>query len=118
MDNYFNYLALTMGWILAVIVAGFGIVILRKVFKNEINLERLISDENGHASLSRFQFLIFTFVIALSLFLVTVANKDFPTVETGVFILLGISGGSYVTSKGIQSGRDTALEKKKKNTNT
>ncbi len=113
MADQFNYLALAMGWILAVIIAGFGAVILKKIFMNEINLERLISDENSHASLSRFQFLIFTFVIALSLFLITAANKSFPTIDPGIFALLGISGGSYVVSKGIQSSRDTFLQKNK-----
>ena len=36
-----------------------------KIVTDDISLKFLISDENGDAGLSRFQFLIFTFVIAI-----------------------------------------------------
>jgi uncharacterized BrkB/YihY/UPF0761 family membrane protein len=71
-----------------------------------VDLDRLISEPNGDASLSRFQFLVFTFVIAMSLFLIIVSTKSFPTIPGAILALLGISGGSYVVSKGIQTSRD------------
>ncbi len=97
-------LDLVAGWMIVVFVGLLGLVVLWKIVTNEIDLTFLISEENGQASLSRFQFLIFTFVIALSFFLITVHGEvvKFPDVPQGVWALLGISGGSYVISKGIQ----------------
>ena len=102
-------LAVVIGWILAVFIGMLGLLILYYIAKGKIDLTRLISEPNGHASLSRFQFLVFTFVIALSFFLLVVGQDplEFPTIPAEVFALLGISGGSYVVSKGIQTARDT-----------
>jgi len=101
----FDMLALVLGWTVALFVGLFGAVILWKVVTNQIDISRLISEPDGSgASLSRFQFLIFTFVIALGLFWVIVRQEGFPEeIPEGIFILLGISGGSYVVSKSIQT---------------
>ena len=82
-----------------------------KVWKGDIDLNYLISDELGYASLSRFQFLVFTFVVAMSLFYLIVIKSppDFPLVPNQILALLGISGGSYVVSKGIQTSRDVGI---------
>lgn len=87
-----------------------GLIVLMKIYSNKIDLSYLISEENGQASLSRFQFLVFTFVIAVSLVLLVINSLSgpqpgFPEIDTGVWALLGISGGSYVVSKGIQKGK-------------
>lgn len=97
-------LALAIGVGLAIFFALLGIVILVKIWQGTIDLAGLLS-EDGKASMSRFQFLVFTFVIALSLFLVVVGTQppSFPEIPAGVFALLGISGGSFVISKGIQT---------------
>ena len=95
-------LVLTAGWIAVLFVGLLGLILLWKIYKNEIDLRLLISESTGEASLSRFQFLIFTFVIALSFFLVTASAQQLAEVPDGVWALLGISGGSYVISKGIQ----------------
>lgn len=104
-------LGLTIGWILTIFIGLLAVIILVKVWRNEIDLEYLISDERGYASLSRFQFLIFTFVIAMCLFYLVVINArpEFPPVPNQILALLGISGGSYVMSKGIQSSRDVGI---------
>jgi len=102
-------LVLVAGWILTIFIGAFGIIILWYIIKGKINLEKLISEKNGDASLSRFQFLIFTFVIATSLFIIVLGQEppDFPIdIPEGVFILLGISGGTYVVSKGIQKSSE------------
>ena len=54
--------------------------------------------------MSRFQFLVFTFVVAISFILITVSNNQlkFPDIPPTVLALLGISAGSYIVSKGIQ----------------
>src|SRR5438067_1150154 len=102
----YELLGLVIGWILTIIIAAFALKILIKVWRDEINLEYLISDANGDASLSRFQFLVFTFVVAMSLFYLIVIKSppDYPAIPNQILALLGISGGSYVLGKGIQAG--------------
>jgi hypothetical protein len=107
--NFFEFhnLALFMGWILAVLIAAFAVTIIGKMWKGQIDLKFLIAGDDGDASLSRFQFLIFTFVIALSLFLIIVNQTGGPAfpkeIPGGILALLGISGGSYVASKGVDA---------------
>jgi hypothetical protein len=98
-------LTLVAGYLLCIIVGFLAFMILRLIYSGEIDLSQLISEPTGDASMSRFQFLIFTFVIALSLFLVVVSAKDqphFTEIPATVLTLLGISGSSYLVSKGIQ----------------
>ena len=123
-----HLLGLTIGWILTGFIGLLGVMILWKIFKGDIDLNYLISDELGWASLSRFQFLVFTFVVSMSLFYLIVSSTPpaYPKIPTEILALLGISGGSYVLSKGIQNSRDVGLaevgkppeEKKPKITNT
>lgn len=101
-------LELAVGWVLVVFVGLLELLILWKIWVGDIDLNKLISEANGDASLSRFQFLIFTFVISMSLFLVVVSSGPaFPAeIPAGIFVLLGISGGSYVVSKGIHVNKE------------
>ena len=64
-----------------------------------IDLKFLISEENGQASMSRFQLLVFTFVIAMGLLISVLDSGQFPNIDSDVFALLGISAGSYVGAK-------------------
>lgn len=100
----YQVLGLAIGWILTIFIALLLLKILWKIFKDEINLDHLISDAEGYASLSRFQFLVFTFVVAMSLFyLIVISNPPlYPEIPNQILALIGISGGSYVVSKGIQ----------------
>ena len=88
-------------------LAVLGIILLIKIATDKIDLEWLISEDNGHASMSRFQLLIFTFVIAVSFIRLTELKKDFPVVNSGVLTLLGISASTYAVGKGIQKSGDT-----------
>ncbi|HUI85157.1 MAG TPA: hypothetical protein VL240_13085 [Candidatus Binatia bacterium] len=100
------------GWILCVFVGLLALLILWLMYRGDIDLTQLISEPNGDASLSRFQFLVFTFVIALSLFLVIVGNPrqpEFPNVPGTILTLLGISGSSYLVSKAIQHSDPSGL---------
>lgn len=95
-------LHLVAGWVIVGFMAVLASVISYKMIvggPNGIDLRNLISEENGQASLSRFQFLVFTFVIALGLMVITFKVETIPAIDDGVFGLLGISGGSYVASK-------------------
>ncbi len=104
-------LGLTIGWILTIFLGLLGVIILWKIFTGQIDITYIICDENGWASLSRFQFLVFTFVIAMSLFYLIASQTPpaYPKIPTEILGLLGISGGSYVISKGIQSSRDVNM---------
>jgi hypothetical protein len=84
-----------------------AIILLLKIATDKIDLEWLISENNGHASMARFQLLIFTFVIAISLVKLTEKNNGFPKIDNGILTLLGISASTYAVGKGIQmSGGD------------
>ena len=110
-NDAFSWLVLLSGYLVAVLIGSIGFIVVGKMYKGTIDLRWLISEgpQSGRdASLSRFQFLIFTFVIAMSLLLMVVAQLKnagntfaFPDLKN-VWELLGISGGSYVVSKGIQ----------------
>ena len=105
------WLTVTAGLIVVIFIGLAGLMILWYMVTGRINLEKLISEDDGTASLSRFQFLVFTFVIAMSLFLVIVGKTppEFPPeIPLEVLALLGISGGSYVISKGIQKAGGNA----------
>ena len=86
---------------IAAFLALLQLLILWKIKTKEINLHFLISDDTGAASLSRFQFLIFTFVIAVGFLYLTMKGSGFPTVDDGVLMLLGISGATFALSKGL-----------------
>jgi len=97
-----------IGWTLCGMLILLELAIVSRIFApkdskiGHIDLSRLISEPNGDASISRFQFLVFTFVIALCLFLVVAHDYQFPDVPGSVLALLGISGSSFLVSKGIQ----------------
>lgn len=104
-------LGVVIGWILTGFIGLLAVMILIKIWRGDIDLNYLISDENGWASLSRFQFLIFTFVVAISLFYLIVNSTPpvYPKIPSEILALLGISGGSYILSKGIQTSRDVSM---------
>ena len=92
-------------WCLAIFLMLLEVLIIYLVATRAIDLKLLLSEKDGSASLSRFQLLIFTFMIT-SLFLILAFTKTggigWPDVPNSVLGLLGISGGTYLTSKGIQ----------------
>ncbi len=96
-------LAMLVAIVLSIILLGFGAVILGMILTGQIDLSDILveSGENGSkkASLSRLQFLMFSFVIAGLYLVICVESGTFVDVPPGVLILLGISGGSYVMSK-------------------
>jgi hypothetical protein len=112
-----NTLVCVIGYVLCGLIGLIGIEILWLIYDGTIDLSRLISEPNGDASMSRFQFLVFTFVISLSLFLVIVAGKpnenkpSFPdSIPAGILTLLGISGSSYAVGKAIQFSDPAGVE--------
>jgi len=121
-----QYLEIILGYLVCGIVGMFGLVLVWKMLNNDIDLKNLLSDDDGQASSSRFQLMVFIFVIALSFFLVVVSNvkirqsglpkpvgsgqqgssqpdSPIPDVPGGVLALLGISASSYLVSRGISA---------------
>jgi hypothetical protein len=101
-------LTLLVGYGTLILVFFFGLMVLLEIAAGRIDLSHLLSEtgpdgKTGQASLSRFQLLIFTLVIAFSLFLITVAKNQFPAIPTEILTLLGISASTYAVSKGIQA---------------
>ncbi|HVH79411.1 MAG TPA: hypothetical protein VM782_08485 [Stellaceae bacterium] len=101
-----------VGLIGALIIGAMALVVVVMMAIGKIPLSSLLS-ESGATSLSRFQFLVFTFVIGLSYLIVTFViaggqSVYLPDIPAGVVTLLGISGGSYVLSKGIQHAAQTS----------
>jgi hypothetical protein len=84
---------------IAFFFVGLEGLIIYMIATNKIDLNYLVSDDHGDASLSRFQFLIFTFVIGAGFLYLTVKNVTFPAVDEGVLMLLGISGATYAIGK-------------------
>jgi hypothetical protein len=93
-----------------VITFLFGFMILAGIASGKIDISRILEEKAGDgtysgASMSRFQLFIFTFVIAVSLFLIVVNTGNFPrSIPPEVLALLGISATTYAVSKGIQAG--------------
>ena len=104
LDGNWEWLGFVVACIGAGLVSLLGLAILWLIAREKIDLTRLVSESDGTGSMSRFQFLIFTFVIALALIFLTAEAKEFPEIPGEILALLGISGGAYVVSKGIQKG--------------
>lgn len=101
-----NALTTFAGWVLCIFVLLLEAAIIVLIAKGKIDLSNLISEPTGDASMSRFQLLVFTFVVALSFFLVVAATQQLPNIPGSVLSLIGISASSYLVSKGIQTGAD------------
>lgn len=96
-------------WIALLAMTALIGAIVYLIWTGRINLQRLISEPNGDASMSRFQLLVFTIVVAFALFIIVVSGDKpaFPdTIPANVLTLLGISASSYLVSKGIQHSSD------------
>ena len=127
------FLELLVGYVICGFVAIIGFVVVWKIATGDIDISKVLTekDAGGAASMSRFQLLIFTFVIALSFFLVVISNvkirqagnkpadtSGLPEVPRGVLALLGISASSYAVGKAIQhstgsdDGDETTAQKK------
>src|SRR5664279_2050004 len=94
-------LAQAFGFVLCVFLGLLAGTIVVWIWQGKIDLSALLSEPSGQASMSRFQLLLFSFVIAVSLFAMVEAHLSFPDIPNGVLTLLGISASTYAVSKGI-----------------
>ena len=114
-------ISLVVACIVSVIVLLFGLAVVRQIWFGHLDLAYLLSEpilttgssDQPKASLSRFQFLIFTFVIAGLYLVLSIEAGTLIEVPNGALLLLGISGGSYLVSK-VESTRaaDVQVEEK------
>ncbi len=100
-----------LSWVIAaalvVVILGMAGVVLYRIAVGKIDLSEVLTEPGSNkASLSRFQFLIFTFVVAGLFLLLSVESGTFVTIPDSVLGLLGISAGSYAISKGIGNAKD------------
>jgi hypothetical protein len=129
MPNYpqsLVFLELLAGYVICLLVAVIGLVVVWKLATGQIDLSTLLHEKDGSkagASMARFQLLVFIFVIALSFFLVVISNIKIvqyragergvpvlPEVPRGVLLLLGISTSGYAVGKAIQHGAGTGQD--------
>lgn len=99
-----------LSWVIAaaliVVILGMALVVLYLIAMGKIDLSEVLTEPGSNkASLSRFQFLIFTFVIAGLFLLLSVESGTFVAIPDSVLGLLGISAGSYAISKGITNAK-------------
>ena len=94
-------MAQVCGFVLCLFIGLLALTILYLIWTRKIDLSQLLSEANGDASMSRFQLLIFTFVIAIALFEIVESSMEFPNIPQGVLVLLGISASTYAVGKGI-----------------
>lgn len=106
--NTWQLLALVVGFGITVVILGIALIVLWKIFTGAIDLTFLIAETDGKASLSRFQFLVFTFVVAGVFLLLSLESGTFVDLPNNVLILLGLSGGGYAVSKGISASAKKA----------
>jgi len=92
----------------SIIIVAFAAAVLWKIVNGDVELAGLVSEPHesdpsrtGKASLSRFQFLIFTFVVAGLFLMLSIETGGFVDIPTNVLALLGISGGSFIVSKAV-----------------
>ena len=129
------------GWISAgvaiaitLLIVGLAAAILLALFNGTINLRYLLAEpadpraqssvpdgdeppEVPKASLARFQFLIFTFVIAGVYLVLCLEAGRFVEIPDNVILLLGVSSTSYAASKGIKAAADRGSRADQANAN-
>ena len=92
-------------WAIIALFGALAALVLWKIWRNEIRIDTILQEgESGKASLSRFQFLFFTFLVGGLWLYLCVRNGKFEPLPDSALILMGISSGTYVLSKGIAQG--------------
>ncbi|HEX9963274.1 MAG TPA: hypothetical protein VGB00_20245 [Pyrinomonadaceae bacterium] len=98
-----------MGWILSVFLGLLCVAFIKKFFDPKFDLIFLICDAEGKPSMARFQNLIFTVVIAMGLFYLIGIKSEFPAIHNGIWVLLGISAGTFAVTKTLEETKSTRM---------
>ena len=94
---------LTITYAAVMVILLFALLILVEIANGKIDISAVLTEAGGGASMSRFQLLIFTLIIALCFVLIVVHTNRFPAIPREVLELLGVSATTYAVSKGIQA---------------
>jgi|HubBroStandDraft_1064217.scaffolds.fasta_scaffold693415_1 hypothetical protein len=93
------------------IMGALCLILLIKIWTNQIDLSTILDEANGDASISRFQLLVFTLVVAVGVYLFILKNMILPDIPPSILTLLGISAGTYAVGKGISFTRPEGVTK-------
>jgi hypothetical protein len=107
-------LTVIVGYVILILLFFIGLMVLIAIATGKIDLSLLLTESGGGASMSRFQLLIFTFLIAFCIFMMVVSSGPplkFPAIPSEILLLLGISASTYAVSKGIQSSSPNLTKK-------
>ena len=102
-DSAERYLKIAAGYTALLLVFLYGVIVLYEMINGSVDVAELIGESGGGASMSRFQLLIFTFVIALGIIFLLAKDGKFPELTPNLLALVGISASTYAVSKGIQA---------------
>jgi hypothetical protein len=104
---------------LMIVILGSALVVLYLILVGRIDIKSILQEpDSTKASLSRFQFLLFTCVVARLFCMLSVEAGAFVNIPEGVLGLLGISAGSYAVSKGITANANANAKTDKSTTTT
>ena len=124
--NIWTVVAAAVAIAIALVIVVFALIVAWKLLKGDIDLTYLLAEPAGprppgtdpqeppaepKASISRFQFLIFTFVIAGIYLVLCLESGRFVDIPENVILLLGVSGTSYAASKGIKAAADVGAQR-------
>jgi hypothetical protein len=121
-DGIWTWISAGVAIAIALVIVTFALIVAWKLITGQIDLTYLLSEpadpnarrpadeppETPKASISRFQFLIFTFVIAGVYLVLCLEAGQFVNIPENVILLLGVSGTSYAASKGIKAAADAS----------
>jgi hypothetical protein len=99
-------LLLVIDWAVVIVFLAFAGLMLWKLAKTDLG-SMVMELDGSKVSLSRFQFLIFTFAVAGLFIALSFESGALIAVSADHLGLLGISSGSYLISKGIGSNAST-----------
>src|ERR1700761_2679733 len=86
-------------------------LLLWKMWTGHIKLDTILEEANGDASVSRFQFLLFSLIVAVGIFLFIVDQLRLPDIPPSILVLVGISASTYAVGKGISYSRPEGVIK-------
>jgi hypothetical protein len=126
--GFWGYISAAVAIAIAMVIIGIALAVIKALFDGTISLTYLLAEpadaraqqvaqavgeavpqppETPKASLSRFQLLIFTFVIAGVYLVLCLESGTFVPIPQNVVLLLGVSGSTYAASKGIKAAADS-----------
>jgi len=83
------------------ILQGLALYAVYRLLQHDRLSGLILESESNKASLSRMQALVFTFIVGGLYLVFSLDIGDFVDIPESVLGLLGISGGTYLVSKGI-----------------